>query len=89
MSRDEFRNNGLLPPTFPPDNPMKNHHHNGHVHSTTKSQIHEAIATRAYELWVSHGKPEDQSDAFWLEAEHELKTGRKAPQSNPAQPVTF
>ena len=67
---------------------MKNHHHNGHVH-TTKSQIHEAIATRAYELWVSHGKPEDQTDALWLEAELELKTGRKTPESNPSLPVSF
>ncbi len=68
---------------------MKNHHHNGPIHPTSRSLIHEAIATRAYELWVRDGKPENQADAIWLEAEQELMTGRKNPQSDPALPVSF
>jgi Protein of unknown function (DUF2934) len=58
---------------------MKNHHHNGPIHPTSKSLIHETIATRAYELWVKSGKPDNQSDTIWLAAEQELLTGRRAP----------
>ena len=67
---------------------MKNHHHNGH-HSTASSVLHEAIATRAYELWVSHGRPENQSDEIWLEAEREQVTGRKAVKDDAVLPVSF
>lgn len=61
---------------------MKNHHHSGHVQpdSNSRSQIHEAIAARAYQLWEKQGKPENQADALWLEAERELvkeRTERK------------
>jgi hypothetical protein len=64
---------------------MKNHHHNGHIppNSNSRTQIHEAIAARAYELWVRYGKPEHQADALWLEAERELigeRTGSKEPE---------
>jgi hypothetical protein len=57
---------------------MKNHHHNGHIEPqpNSRSAIHEAIAIRAYELWASSGKPEDQDDAIWLEAERELISER-------------
>lgn len=58
---------------------MKNHHHNGPIPHTSRSLIHEAIAARAYDLWVRSGKPENQSDTIWLEAEQELLTGRRAP----------
>jgi len=67
---------------------MKNHHHNGH-HATSKSVLHEAIATRAYELWLSHGQPENQSDEIWLEAEREQVTGRKTVKDDAALPVSF
>ncbi len=67
---------------------MKNHHHNG-PHSNTKSVLHEAIAARAYELWVSHGRPENRSDEIWLEAEREQMTGRKAAEKVIALPVSF
>jgi hypothetical protein len=58
---------------------MKNHHHNGPVKNSANSRtvIHESIAARAYELWEQSGKPENQSDALWLQAEQELVTGRK------------
>ena len=68
---------------------MKNHHHNGPIDPTSRSLIHEAIAIRAYELWVRDGKPENQANAIWLEAERELATGREPPQSNPALPVSL
>jgi ribonuclease BN (tRNA processing enzyme) len=67
---------------------MKNHHHNG-SHSTTKSVLHEAIAARAYELWVSHGKPENRSDEIWLEAEREQVSGRKTVPTELGLPVSF
>ena len=61
---------------------MKNHHHQGHVAPTANSptQIHEAIALRAYLLWEKAGKPENQNEKFWLQAERELveeRTSRK------------
>ncbi len=68
---------------------MKNHHHNGPIHPTSRNVIHETIATRAYELWVEEGKPDNQSDAIWLEAERELLTGRKVPHAGPALPISF
>ena len=71
---------------------MKNHHHNGPIHSTSpnsRSVIHESIATRAYELWEAHGWPENQADELWLQAERELVSGRSDPQRDPALPVSF
>jgi hypothetical protein len=58
---------------------MKNHHHNGPVHpdANSRSVIHESIATRAYALWERDGKPENQSEALWLEAERSLMTERE------------
>jgi len=65
--------------------PMKNHHHNGPIHPQPNSRtvIHEAIATRAYELWIDRGQPADQADNLWLEAEQALMTER----SDPDQPA--
>ena len=68
---------------------MKNHHHNGPIHPTSRSVIHESIAARAYELWDSHGRQEHQADANWLEAERELLTGRRAAHSGPTLPISF
>lgn len=74
---------------------MKNHHHNGPIHPTSKSAlIHESIATRAYELWDRDGRPADQADAFWLAAEQEQMAGeqapkRKKPKPEAALPVSF
>jgi len=68
---------------------MKNHHHNGPIHPTSRSITHEAIATRAYELWESYGKPENQSDEIWMEAEREHMGGRKAPQPHVELPISF
>ena len=70
---------------------MKNHHHNGHVipNSNSRSVIHEAIATRAYELWLSYGEPENRAEEIWLEAERELVAGRRELKSEPALPVSF
>lgn len=61
---------------------MKNHHHGGPIEPTSNSrtQIHETIATRAYELWEKQGKPENQAEVIWLQAERELiaeRTGQK------------
>ncbi len=60
---------------------MKNHHHQGHIAPTPNSrpQIHETIAVRAYELWEQHGRPENQADEHWLQAEIELVEERSGP----------
>jgi len=57
---------------------MKNHHHGGHVAPTanSKTQIHETIATRAYELWERLGRPENQAESIWLQAERERVADR-------------
>ena len=62
---------------------MSSHAHNGFVHSTYESLIAEAIAQRAYELWVSCGEPEIHGDAVWQEAERELLTERTYRESEP------
>jgi hypothetical protein len=68
--------------------PMKNQHHNGPIHPTTRALIHETIASRAYELWEKYGKREGQALDNWLQAEHELLSGKRVrrPASNPTQP---
>jgi hypothetical protein len=68
---------------------MKNHHHNGPKHQSAKELVHETIANRAYELWEGYGKPENQSDEIWLEAEREQVTGRRTVQPKVALPVSF
>jgi hypothetical protein len=35
--------------------------------------IDDQIRQRAFELWAEHGRPEGHKDAFWLQAERELK----------------
>jgi len=62
---------------------MKNHHHNGPIHPTSREQIHESIARRAYELWEAEGRPDDCADAHWLQAESELMTEQGAPRTPP------
>ena len=71
---------------------MKNHHHNGPIHSTSpndRSVIHETIAARAYNLWERDGKPENQAEVMWLMAEQELITGERASKSDSLLPVSF
>jgi hypothetical protein len=58
---------------------MKNHHHNSpiHAHSAVDvAPVHEAISSRARELWVDRGRPENQDEAIWLEAEAQLVAGQ-------------
>jgi len=70
---------------------MKNHHHNGpHLPTAnSRSVIHETIAARAYDLWLQDGKPEDQADAHWLQAEREMVAGRRESAADPVLPVSF
>ena len=51
---------------------MKNHHHNGPIHPSSREQIHQSIAQRAHVLWEAQGRPDDCADAHWLQAESEL-----------------
>ncbi|HVT92891.1 MAG TPA: DUF2934 domain-containing protein [Bryobacteraceae bacterium] len=48
---------------------MKNHHHQSSHPPRASERIHEAIATRAYGIWCDRGRPDNQSDEIWLEAE--------------------
>ncbi len=34
---------------------------------------HEAVAKRAYEIWIRKGRPQGQCQQNWLEAEKELR----------------
>jgi hypothetical protein len=36
----------------------------------------EEVRSRAYQLWKDAGEPEGQSDAFWYQAEKELRLKR-------------
>jgi hypothetical protein len=54
---------------------MKQTHHNDPIRQTAINVIHEAIATRAYEMWIRGGQQENQAEAIWLAAEQELFTG--------------
>lgn len=56
---------------------MKNHHHNGPIHPTSREVMHETIANRAYGLWLKSGRPDHQSEAHWLEAERGLVASRQ------------
>jgi hypothetical protein len=43
---------------------------------TAKSPLsHDAIAKRAYEIWVRKGRPAGQCKQNWKQAEAELRTG--------------
>jgi len=67
---------------------MKQTHHNNPIHATATNVIHEAIAARAYEIWLRDGRRENQSETNWLEAECELVTGRR--RADPIRlPVSF
>jgi hypothetical protein len=70
---------------------MKNHHHNHPAKPTANSRsvIHDAIACRAYEIWERDGRPENQAETCWLEAEVELATGRSVPKADKLLPVSF
>jgi hypothetical protein len=57
---------------------MKNHHHNGPLNPNSRERMHEAIAIQAYGLWLKSGRPDNQSEAHWLEAEREWVASRQA-----------
>jgi len=61
---------------------MKNHHHNHPIHAHTEARIappHEAIAIRAWSLWTGRGRPDNQAESIWLEAETQLMTADRLP----------
>jgi FtsZ-binding cell division protein ZapB len=37
----------------------------------------EKIRVRAHELWEQHGRPVGRDEEFWLQAEFEIKEGRR------------
>jgi hypothetical protein len=44
--------------------------------STPPAATPEAIAKRAYEIWIANGRPTDQDDHNWQQAERELTSNR-------------
>lgn len=68
---------------------MKNHHHNGPIHPTTRELIHETIAARAYQLWEKHGRRDNEALDNWLQAERELISGRRRNRVSQPQPISF
>jgi DUF2934 family protein len=34
--------------------------------------LEEAIRERAYQLWIADGRPDGSTDAYWLNAQHEM-----------------
>jgi len=40
--------------------------------TTVSKPIHEEIARRAYQIYISKGMPQGQSEQIWLQAEKEL-----------------
>jgi hypothetical protein len=44
---------------------------------------HEAIASRAFQLWMQEGQPQGDGERHWLQAEAELKNGSNAKQATP------
>jgi len=49
---------------------------------------HEAIASRARELWLEQGCPQNRDEAIWLEAEAELRAIQQRCYRHPHRPVT-
>lgn len=45
---------------------------------------HEAIAARAFELWLKEGQPQGNGERHWLQAETELKKSTSAKPATPA-----
>jgi hypothetical protein len=68
---------------------MKNHHHNGPHFPNPTTLLHEAIAARAYDVWLDAGKPENRADACWLQAEREIVSGHRTPPADRILPVSF
>jgi DUF2934 family protein len=52
----------------------------------------ETIRERAYQLWIADGRPDGNSDAYWLNAQREMllqsigRAGAEAPVSATAEP---
>lgn len=41
---------------------------------TNTTSTNEQIRHRAFQLWEEHGRPDGHEEAFWLQAERELKS---------------
>jgi hypothetical protein len=51
--------------------------------------IHAVIAAKAYDLWEHRGRPDNQAEAMWLEAERDLIATQSWNQSETLLPVSF
>ena len=48
------------------------HHKHEHDHSQSHPTEQEALRRRAYWLWEQAGRPEGQSERFWMEAKERI-----------------
>ena len=56
-------------------------HHNKHEHEQSQAQPEQqgSLEALAYRLWEQAGRPEGQSERFWMEAEERIKRLRQRP----------
>jgi hypothetical protein len=56
------------------------------------SDLHKRIETRAHQLWEAAGRPEGESERYWLEAEAalegEMHSGGGIPVTDELEPVS-
>lgn len=55
----------------------------------SRELIHAVIAAKAYDLWELGGRPDNQAEATWLEAERDLIAVQSWNQSETLLPVSF
>jgi hypothetical protein len=55
----------------------------------SRELIHAVIAAKAYDLWEHSGRPDNQAEAMWLEAERDLIATQSWNQSETLLPVSF
>jgi len=72
-----------------PTPPMNAEIPDGPTRSVSREMIHAAIAAKAYDLWERRGRPENQTEAMWLEAERDLIATQSWNQSETLLPVSF
>lgn len=63
--------------------------HSAHTKPTgaCSEPTQEAIAERAYALWMAAGRANGQDREFWFEAERELRNGSKSAPSSTIEPL--
>ena len=72
-----------------PTPPMNAEPADGPNRPVSHEMIHAVIAAKAYDLWEHRGRPDNQAEAMWLEAERDLIATQSWNQSETLLPVSF